>query len=101
VPVVRCDTQRVLCLAVREGRSTPLENKVLVEQIRVEYKLSRQTYGSPRIWARLRLQGSACGRHRVAHLMRRAGIRLPKRQRRYPVTTQHQPGVIPAPNRLN
>ncbi len=28
-----------------------LENRVLVEQIRVEYKISRQTYGSPRIWA--------------------------------------------------
>jgi transposase InsO family protein len=78
-----------------------LENKVLVEQIRVEYKLSRQTYGSPRIWARLRGQGSACGRHRVARLMRREGIRPPKRHRRNPVTTQRQPGVIPAPNRLN
>jgi putative transposase len=78
-----------------------LENRVLVEQIRVEYKLSRQTYGSPRIWARLRGQGSACGRHRVARLMRREGIRPPKRHRRYPVTTQRQPGIIPAPNRLN
>src|SRR6266487_242586 len=78
-----------------------LENKMLVEQIRVEYKRSRQTYGSPRIWAGLRGLGSACGRHRVARLMRREGIRPPKRHRRYPVTTQRQPGVIPAPNRLN
>ena len=78
-----------------------LENRVLVEQIRVEYKRSRQTYGSPRIWASLVRQGITCGRHRVARLMRRAGIRPPKRQRRYPVTTQRQEGVIPAPNRLN
>jgi len=78
-----------------------LENRVLVEHIRVEYKLSRQTYGSPRIWARLRHQGIACGRHRVARLMRREGIRPPRPHRRYPVTTQRQPGVIPAPNRLN
>ena len=78
-----------------------LANRVLVEQIRVEYKISRQTYGSPRIWARLRGQGSACGRHRVARLMRREGIRPPKRHRKYPVTTQRTPGVIPAPNRLN
>jgi putative transposase len=78
-----------------------LENQVLVEQIRVEYKTSRQTYGSPRIWASLVGQGVACGRHRVARLMRREGIRPPKRHRRYPVTTQRQPGVIPAPNRLN
>lgn len=78
-----------------------LENRVLVEQIRVEYKISRQTYGSPRIWKSLVDQGFACGRHRVARLMRRAGIRPPRRVRRYPVTTQRQPGVIPAPNRLN
>ena len=78
-----------------------LENRVLVEQIRVEYQLSRQTYGSPRIWAGLRRQGIACGRHRVARLMRREGIRPPRRHRRYSVTTQRQPGVIPAPNRLN
>ena len=78
-----------------------LENRVLVEQIRVEYKISRQTYGSPRIWARLRRQGLSCGRHRVARLMRREGIYPQKRHRRYPVTTQRQPGVIPAPNRLN
>ena len=78
-----------------------LANQVLVEQIRVEYKLSRQTYGSPRIWARLQDQGMPCGRHRVARLMRREGICPPKRHRRYPVTTQRQPGIIPAPNRLN
>jgi putative transposase len=29
------------------------ENQILVEQIWKEYKTSRQTYGSPRIWAAL------------------------------------------------
>ena len=61
---------------------------------------------SPDLWQSAHLgssasQGIACGRHRVARLMRREGIRPPKRHRRYPVTTQRQPGVIPAPNRLN
>lgn len=78
-----------------------LENRVLVEQIRMEHKISRKTYGSPRIWASLVGQGVSCGRHRVARLMRREGICPPKRHRRYPVTTQRQPGIIPAPNRLN
>lgn len=78
-----------------------LENRMLVEQIRVEYKTSRQTYGSPRIWKSLLQQGIACGRHRIARLMRREGIRPPRRVRRYPVTTQRQAGVVPAPNRLN
>jgi transposase InsO family protein len=77
------------------------ENQVLVEHIRKEYKTSRQTYGSPRIWATLLNQGMVCGRHRVARLMRREGISPKKRRGRHPVTTQRQPGVIPAPNRLN
>ena len=78
-----------------------LENRVLVEQIHVEYKMSRKTYGSPRIQAGLQRRGFACGRHRVARLMRREGICPQKRQRWHPVTTHCQPGVIPAPNHLN
>lgn len=78
-----------------------LENQILVEQIHVEYKKSRKTYGSPRIQARLQSRGFACGRHRVARLMRSEGIRPRKRQGWHPVTTQRKPGVIPAPNHLN
>jgi transposase InsO family protein len=78
-----------------------LENQVLVKQIHAEYKLSRKTYGSPRIQASLQRQGFVCGRHRVARLMRREGIRPENRRRWHPVTTQRQPGVIPAPNHLN
>jgi putative transposase len=77
------------------------ENQALVEHIRKEYMDSRQTYGSPRIWAALQGQGITSGRNRVARLMRREGIRPKKRRRRYPVTTQRQAGVIPAPNHLN
>jgi putative transposase len=78
-----------------------LENRVLVEQIRTEYKTSRRTYGSPRIQASLVRQGIACGRPRVARWMRREGISPPKRRKWHPVTTQRQPGVIPALNHLN
>ena len=77
------------------------ENQILVGHIRKEYKISRQTYGSPRIWAALQGQGVTCGRHRVARLMRKEGISPKKRRSSHPVTTQRQPGVIPAPNRLN
>lgn len=54
---------------------------MLVEQIHAEYKLSRKTYGSPRIQASLQRKGFVCGRHRVVRLMRREGIRPQKRQR--------------------
>lgn len=78
-----------------------VENQVLVEQIQAEFKMSRKTYGSPRIQASLQRQGVACGRHRVARLMCREGISPQRRHRWYPTTTQRQPGVIAAPNHLS
>jgi len=84
-----------------EAGPRALENEALVEQIRAEFKTSRKTYGSPRIQVALQRKGIACGRHRVARLMRREGISPEKRRKRHPVTTQRQRGVVPAPNRLN
>ena len=89
--------------AWRADKHSPREkaNLELVEQIRSEFKHSRRTYGSPRIQVALQRKGVACGRHRVARLMRNEGISPQKRHKWHPVTTQRQPGVIPAPNRLN
>jgi transposase InsO family protein len=89
--------------AWRPDKRSPREkaNLELVEQIRSEFKHSRRTYGSPRIQVALERKGVACGRHRVARLMRNEGISPQKRHKWHPVTTQRQPGVIPAPNRLN
>ena len=76
-------------------------NQTLVRLIRAEHQASRKTYGSPRIQVALQRKGVACGRHRVARLMRQAELwARPKRKNR-PVTTRRQPGVVPAPNRLN
>ena len=54
--------------------------------------------GSPRIWEELQYAGERCGRHRVARLMRQAGLRgIPQRRRwrtkpsgRPPAGTQNQ-----------
>lgn len=73
----------------------------LIGQIRDEFQSSRRTYGSPRIHAALQRKGVACGRNRVAKLMHTHGIVARKRSKRFPVTTQRQPGAIPAPNLLN
>jgi transposase InsO family protein len=43
--------------------------------IRVAHRHSRQCYGAPKIHAELRAQGTVCGRHRVARLMREDGLR--------------------------
>jgi putative transposase len=76
-------------------------NQALMGLIQTEYRLSRQTYGSPRIQAALRRKGVRCGRHRVAHLMRQDGLCARPRRTAHPVTTRRQAGVVPAPNRLN
>jgi putative transposase len=76
-------------------------NEVLVNQIRAEHATSRRTYGSPRIMVGLQRKGVVCGKNRVARLMRLHGIVAQQRHKWHPTVTQRQPGVIPAPNRLN
>jgi transposase InsO family protein len=56
-------------------------------------------YGSPRVHRELKAQGHACGRHRVARLMREAGLRA-KSVRRFRVTTQSTHAEPLAPNHL-
>jgi transposase InsO family protein len=58
-----------------EAGPRALENKVLVEKIRTEFKTSRKTYGSPRICGVLGQAGINVSRKRVARLMREAGLR--------------------------
>jgi transposase InsO family protein len=50
-------------------------NRALLSAIRVLHQESRDTYGSPRIWKVLNKQGHAVGKHRVAQVMRQAGLR--------------------------
>ena len=76
-------------------------NQALLELIAAEHQRSRKTYGSPRLYVVLRRKGVVCGRNRVARLMRLHGIAALVRRKYRPVTTQRQPGAIPAPNRLN
>lgn len=85
----------------RSPSSRAQANQTLVELIRAEHQASRKTYGSPRIQMALQRKGVACGRHRVARLMHQHGIYVHRRRKAHPVTTQRQPGVVPAPNRLN
>ncbi len=85
-----------------EGRETSARQKAdaaLVERIRQVHESSRRTYGSPRVRAELKAQGQRVGRHRVARLMRRAGLRA-RRRRRFVHTTDSKHGLPVAPNVL-
>lgn len=76
-------------------------NQALLELIRAAYQTSRQTYGSPRVYAYLQQRGVICSRNRVARLMQKHQLVAKKAHRRYPVTTQQHPGARTAPNLLN
>jgi transposase InsO family protein len=71
----------------------------LTETIRVIHEESRRIYGSPRIYAALQHRGIACGRHRVARLMRDEGIRS-KTKRRFRSIATKRAETPAAPNRL-
>jgi putative transposase len=75
-------------------------DRLLTEQIRQIHAHSRQTYGSPRVRAALRERGEAVGRRRVARLMRRAGLRGVRGQRRRVRTTVADPRATPAADRV-
>lgn len=68
-------------------------------RVREVFARSRQTYGYLRIHAQLRAEGERVGKHRVARLMRQAGLR-PRSLRRRRVTTRSNPTRPAAPNEL-
>lgn len=75
------------------------ENEVLLQAIRVIFKMSRQTYGSPRIHAELMAQGFRCGRPRVARIMQKVGM-VAKMSRAFKRTTRVDGRRAVAPNLL-
>ncbi len=74
-------------------------NAKLTETIRRIHEESRRIYGSPRVYAALRRRGIACGRHRVARLMRDEGIRSKTKRRFRSIATKREE-MPAAPNRL-
>ena len=84
--------------AVRAPSVRAVADDVLSGRIAVIHKDSRETYGSPRVHAELRLEdGVLVGRKRVERLMRAAGLsgQLNRRKGR---TTISIPGIRTAPD---
>jgi putative transposase len=74
--------------------------RTLLSAIRVIHQESRATYGSPSIWDALLKQGHCVGEHRVARLMRQAGLRA-KTVKKWHATTQSQHRFPVAANTLD
>jgi len=75
-------------------------NQQLTEQIKTVFEESRETYGSPRIYAELKEQHVSCSKKRVARLMHLADLKavLPKR---FVVTTNSNHALPVADNVLD
>jgi len=75
------------------------DDRRLLLEIRAIHRQSRRRYGSPRLHRELRHRGYACGRHRVARLMRQDGLEGTYR-RKFRVTTDSKHRWPVAENRL-
>jgi putative transposase len=100
-----CRTLAVSAAGYDAWRSRPestrsVSARTVLSAIRVIHRASRETYGSPSIWDALIKQGHRIGEHRVARLMRQAGIRA-KTVKQWRATTQSQHRFPVAANTLN
>lgn len=75
-------------------------NRSLLGKIASSFESSRRSYGSPRVCADLRAAGIHVGRHRVARLMRGAGI-VARKRKRFVATTQSNHSYAVAKNVLD
>ena len=85
----------------RPSRRARANQRLLVEVKAIHAKKNHDTYGSPRVHRELQKRGRVCGRHRVARLMRKHGIRAKQVRRFRPVTTDSKHALPVAPNRLD
>jgi transposase InsO family protein len=76
------------------------EDEHLLVRIRESYKMSRRSYGSPRVLKDLRAWGLCCGKNRVARLMREHGIAACAKKK-FKATTNSRHALPVAPNLLN
>jgi transposase InsO family protein len=77
-----------------------LTDQMLSQEIIEAHRISRRTYGSPRVHRELKAKGIAVGEKRVARLMQQGGIKA-KHSRRFRVTTDSSHAHPIAPNVLN
>ena len=87
----------------RQPSTRELENNALLKEIKRYHRQSKETYGSPRITAKLKAIGYNVGRHRVARIMRENDIQAKMYKRfvanpgshafydRFPNRLLHQP----------
>jgi transposase InsO family protein len=86
--------------AKRPKSSRKKMNKDLLNRIKRIHKVSRETYGSPRITHALKNKGVVCSRNRVAKHMKENGIKA-KTTRKFKATINSKHEYPVAANVLN
>lgn len=76
------------------------DDMVLLAHVRAAFKLSSETYGSPRMTRELQDEGLAVGRRRTARLMRQNGLKA-RQKRRFKRTTDSLHAFPVAPNLID
>lgn len=85
----------------REVSPRAKANEELLKAIRRAHGACKKRYGAPRIYQQLKREGLSCGRHRIARLMKKHGIRS-IRQVRYKCAVKSRQRLSNlAPNVLN
>jgi transposase InsO family protein len=88
------------CRRQQQPSARAAANHQLLSEITRVHAEHHEVYGSPRVRIALRDLGVRCGRHRVARLMRTAGLRG-RQRRRFRVRTTDSNHAHPiAPNHL-
>ena len=75
-----------------------MADAALLARVQDVHAASRDTYGSPRIHAALRLRGERHGRKRIARLMRQVGLVGACHRKGGPTTTRRDEEARPAPD---
>ncbi len=84
----------------QDGRVREYDNIRLLTKIKAIHGRSEETYGSPRIYYKLREDGQRCGKNRVARIMRENGIHA-KSTKKFKVTTDSDHAMPVAENLLD
>lgn len=99
--VMRVSTSGFYAWQARPVSDRDWADAALTDKIAAIHKMSRGSYGSPRVHAELVLgEGVRCGRKRVERLMREAGIAGIHRRRRHGCT-HRDPDAEPAADLVN
>jgi len=76
------------------------DNEKILMEIKESHKMSRRTYGSPRITKDIQARGTKCSENRVARLMKIHGI-IAKTKKKFKATTNSKHNLPVAENLLN